>query len=113
MTHRSFAGADQGRSGLCTGVSGFSASNLWRMRQFYQTYKDSEKLAPMVREIGWSHNVVIFEQFKVVEYVDRHESQPFFRQSLHLLQIHNMRLFRQHPRLHQLRKPSSAAKHAP
>lgn len=54
------------------GVSGFSASNLWRMRQFYQTYKDSEKLAPMVREIGWSHNVVIFEQCKtVVEYALR------------------------------------------
>lgn len=46
------------------GVSGFSASNLWRMRQFYQTYQDNEKLAPMVREIGWSHNVVIFEQCK-------------------------------------------------
>lgn len=46
------------------GVNGFSASNLWRMRQFYQTYKDNEKLAPLVREIGWSHNVVIFEQCK-------------------------------------------------
>ena len=43
---------------------GFSASNLWRMRQFYKTYTDDEKLAPMVREIGWSHNIVVFERCK-------------------------------------------------
>ena len=41
------------------GVRGFSTSNLWRMRQFYQTYAKSEKLAPLVREISWSHNIVI------------------------------------------------------
>lgn len=46
------------------GTGGFSASNLWRMRQFYQTYSGNEKLAPLVREIGWSHNVAIFEQCK-------------------------------------------------
>ena len=43
---------------------GFSASNLWRMRQFYKIYADNEKLAPLVREIGWSHNIVIFERCK-------------------------------------------------
>ncbi len=46
------------------GASGFSASNLWRMRQFYQIYSSNEKLAPLVREISWSHNIVIFEQCK-------------------------------------------------
>lgn len=46
------------------GVTGFSASNLWRMKLFYETYKSSEKLAPMVREIGWSHNLVIMEKCK-------------------------------------------------
>ena len=44
------------------GISGFSASNLWRMRGFYKTYADDEKLAPMVREIGWSHNLAIVFQ---------------------------------------------------
>jgi len=34
------------------GISGFSASNLWRMKSFYETYRDSEKLAPLVREIA-------------------------------------------------------------
>ena len=30
-------------------IKGFSASNIWRMRQFYETYSDSEKLAPLAR----------------------------------------------------------------
>jgi predicted nuclease of restriction endonuclease-like (RecB) superfamily len=44
------------------GVGGFSASNLWRMKSFYEDYALSEKLAPLVREIGWSHNLVILER---------------------------------------------------
>ena len=44
------------------GVGGFSASNLWRMKAFYEAYASSRKLAPLVREIGWSHNLVIIEQ---------------------------------------------------
>ena len=46
------------------GIGGFSASNLWRMRFFYQSYSDNPKLAPLVREIGWSHNIVIMEKSK-------------------------------------------------
>ena len=46
------------------GVNGLSADNLWRMRKFYLNYKGQEKLAPMVQQIGWSHNVVIMEKCK-------------------------------------------------
>ncbi|MCK9423374.1 MAG: PDDEXK nuclease domain-containing protein, partial [Bacteroidales bacterium] len=46
------------------GISGFSLSNLWRIRSFYYSYQNIEKLAPLVREIGWSHNVIIFEKCK-------------------------------------------------
>lgn len=46
------------------GIKGFSSQNLWRMRKFYQEYQGNEKLAPLVREIGWSHNVMIFEKVK-------------------------------------------------
>ncbi|MCL6755161.1 DUF1016 family protein [Nostoc sp. CCCryo 231-06] len=46
------------------GISGFSAANLWRMRLFYESYVNNEKLAPLVREIGWSHNLVIVEKCK-------------------------------------------------
>jgi predicted nuclease of restriction endonuclease-like (RecB) superfamily len=44
------------------GVGGFSASNLWRMKGFFEIYQGVEKLAPLVREIGWSHNIVIMER---------------------------------------------------
>lgn len=46
------------------GAKGFSAANLWRMRNFYLTYCKSEKLAPLVREISWSNNIVIMEKCK-------------------------------------------------
>ena len=32
-------------------VKGFSARNLWRMRNFYMEYKDSKILPPLVAEI--------------------------------------------------------------
>lgn len=48
-------------------IRGFSDKNLWRMKQFYETYKDSPKLSPMVREISWSHNMVIFSRCKTPE----------------------------------------------
>ncbi len=46
------------------GLQGFSASNLWYMRQFYLEYKDKPNLQPLVGEIGWSHNMVIFSKCK-------------------------------------------------
>ncbi len=47
-----------------SGVKGFSSSNLWRMRNFYNEYKKDEKLAQAVREIGWGHNITILEKVK-------------------------------------------------
>jgi predicted nuclease of restriction endonuclease-like (RecB) superfamily len=46
------------------GMTGFSVANVWRMRSFYQAYCGHEKLAPLVREIGWTHNIVIMERCK-------------------------------------------------
>ncbi len=46
------------------GVSGFSAANLWRIKNFYEEYRHDQKLAPLVREISWSKNLVIFERCK-------------------------------------------------
>lgn len=45
-------------------VKGFSASNLWRMRNFYITYNEFKNLAPLVREISWTKNIVIMEKCK-------------------------------------------------
>jgi predicted nuclease of restriction endonuclease-like (RecB) superfamily len=41
------------------GMQGFSPQNLWRMRQFHELYRSDSKLSPLVREIGWTHNVII------------------------------------------------------
>jgi len=41
------------------GMKGFSPSNIWRMKQFYETYRSNEKLATLLRELTWSHNLQI------------------------------------------------------
>jgi len=46
------------------GIQGFSSANLWRMRNFYLTYHQNEKLAPLVREISWTKNIIIMERCK-------------------------------------------------
>lgn len=46
------------------GQSGWSERNLWRMRQFYETYRKNEFLPPLVAEIGWTHNCIIMEKCK-------------------------------------------------
>ena len=46
-------------------VKGFSDKNLWRMKQFYETYKDAdEKLSPLVRQISWTNNLIILSRTK-------------------------------------------------
>lgn len=46
------------------GVQGYSAQNLWRMKQFFQAYSANKKLSPLVREIGWTHNIIILMNCK-------------------------------------------------
>lgn len=46
------------------GIKGFSARNLWRMRDLYLSYRDSEILPTLLAEISWSHNIAILEKFK-------------------------------------------------
>ncbi len=38
------------------GIKGFSARNIWRMKQFYETYKEYQKLSTLWAELSWSHN---------------------------------------------------------
>jgi predicted nuclease of restriction endonuclease-like (RecB) superfamily len=46
------------------GVKGFSAQNLWYMRQFYLEYKDSKRLQPLVGEISWTKHITIMSKCK-------------------------------------------------
>jgi len=43
---------------------GFSAQNLWFMRQLYQEYKESPNLLQLVREIPWGQNIAIMSKVK-------------------------------------------------
>jgi predicted nuclease of restriction endonuclease-like (RecB) superfamily len=45
-------------------LKGFSASNLWRMKQFYDVYADQPKLAALLRVLSWTHNLMILGQNK-------------------------------------------------
>ena len=45
-------------------ASGFSAQNIWRMKQFYETYHSNKKLSPLVRETTWSNNLLILSGCK-------------------------------------------------
>ncbi len=58
-------------------MNGFSASNLWRMKQFYETYRSQPKLAPLVRELSWTHNLLIMSRSK------RDEEREFYLRLCH------------------------------
>jgi predicted nuclease of restriction endonuclease-like (RecB) superfamily len=36
------------------GLRGFTRANLFRMRQFFETYRAEEKVAPLVRQLPWT-----------------------------------------------------------
>jgi predicted nuclease of restriction endonuclease-like (RecB) superfamily len=46
------------------GLRGFTRPNLFRMRQFYETYQRDENLVPLVRQLPWTHNLIILSQSK-------------------------------------------------
>ena len=50
-----------------TEIKGFSDKILWRMKQFYEVYKDSPKLSPLLREISWTNNLAILGRAKSEE----------------------------------------------
>jgi hypothetical protein len=49
------------------GVYGYSADYLWRMRKFYLNYVDKPKLAPLVQDLAWAHNIVIMEKYRAAQ----------------------------------------------
>jgi len=44
------------------GLRGFTRPNLFRMRQFYDAYRADEKVSPLVRQLPWTHNLIILSQ---------------------------------------------------
>lgn len=47
---------------------GYSDKNLWRMKQFYETYRGAdEKLSSLMRQINWTNNLTIMSRCKIPE----------------------------------------------
>ncbi len=41
------------------GIRGFNRRGLYRMKQFFETYDDYEKVSPLVTQISWTNNLLI------------------------------------------------------
>lgn len=48
-------------------LKGYSDKNLWRMKQFYEAYSTEPKLSPLVRQLSWTHNLIILARAKSLE----------------------------------------------
>jgi predicted nuclease of restriction endonuclease-like (RecB) superfamily len=55
-------------------IRGFTRSNLFRMRQFHALYRADEKVAPLVRQLSWTQNLMIMSKCK------RSEEREFYLQ---------------------------------
>lgn len=49
------------------GLRGFTRPNLFRMRQFYEAYAGDEKVSALLRQLPWTHNLIILSQSKRAE----------------------------------------------
>lgn len=49
------------------GIKGFERRNLYRMRQFYDTYPDFQIVSPLVTQLTWSNNLIILSRCKTEE----------------------------------------------
>ncbi|OUM09041.1 hypothetical protein BW686_03455 [Pseudomonas syringae] len=56
------------------GLRGFTRSNLFRMRQFFEAYRDNEKVSAVLTQLPWTHHLIIFSQSK------RPEEREFYLQ---------------------------------
>ena len=45
-------------------LKGFTRRNLFRMRQFYETYAGDEIVSPLVTQLPWTHNLLILSRSK-------------------------------------------------
>lgn len=54
------------------GLRGFTRRNLFRMRQFYEAYRDDEIVSALLTQLPWTHHLIILSQSK------RDEERDFY-----------------------------------
>jgi predicted nuclease of restriction endonuclease-like (RecB) superfamily len=53
-------------------LRGFTRRNLFRMRQFFEAYRDDRKVSPLLTQLPWTHHLIILGQSK------RREEREFY-----------------------------------
>ena len=48
-------------------MKGFTRRGIYRMKQFYETYKDNENVSTLLTQISWSNNVIILSSTNSME----------------------------------------------
>jgi predicted nuclease of restriction endonuclease-like (RecB) superfamily len=48
-------------------IKGFTRRNLFRVRQFYETYRADTKVSALLTQLPWTHNLLILSQCKLPE----------------------------------------------
>ncbi|MGD9869870.1 MAG: YhcG family protein [Thauera sp.] len=54
------------------GLRGFTRRNLFRMRQFYEAYRDDEIVSALLTQLPWTHHLIILSQSR------RDEERDFY-----------------------------------
>ena len=58
-------------------MKGFNKRGIYRMKQFYETYKDNEIVSTLLSQISWSNNIAILSGTKTME-----EKEFYFRKQI-------------------------------
>ena len=48
-------------------MKGFNRRGIYRMKQFYETYKDYSNVSPLVTQISWTNNLIILSSTNTIE----------------------------------------------
>ena len=48
-------------------IKGFNRRGLYRMKQFYETYKDDEKVSTLLTQLSWSNHIKLLSACKTNE----------------------------------------------
>lgn len=48
-------------------MKGFNKRGIYRMKQFYETYRDYPIVSPLVTQISWTNNLIILSSTKTIE----------------------------------------------
>ena len=51
-------------------MKGFNRAGIYRMKHFYETYKDNEIMSTLLTQISWSNNVKILSSTNSIEEKD-------------------------------------------